>query len=97
MPLPPLILSSFEEAIKVIEKAGATVVDNLQFDQNALTKFLNAYDFNKVLGADFKSDLPKYLSQLTVNPNNVHSLADLRDFTRKFGPEDFPDRDSALG
>lgn len=50
-----------------------------------------------MIEADFVSDLAnKYLSKLTFNPNNVHNLPDVRNFTQNFPPEDYPDRDTAI-
>jgi amidase len=46
--------------------------------------------------ADFVSDLTKYLSKLTFNPNNIKSLADESNFTHTFALEDYPQRDTAV-
>jgi amidase len=55
-------------------------VENANFSEyNTLNE--GSYS-NLVLEADIISDLPKEdLSKLTYNPNNIHSLADLRNFT----------------
>lgn len=43
------------------------------------------------------TDLPEnYLSKLTTNPQNVHTLAAVRNFTQHFPPEDYPRRDTAV-
>ena len=93
--IPYPISAAFNESIKVIEKAGAEIVDNLYVDQQALESVFNGPSILGVLASDFLSDLPKYLSQLTLNPNNVHTLADVSNFTHRFPPEDYPDRDTS--
>jgi amidase len=93
------ILDAFEAAIKVIKHAGAIIVDNANF--SAFDEYLA--DAKKdignetiVLEADFINDLSNYLSQLTSNPNNIHSLADESNFTHRFPLEDYPERDTAV-
>lgn len=93
------IMAAFDNAIEVIKAAGATVIDNTNF--SAFDEFLA--DSNKPLGnesivldADFISDLATYLAELTLNPNNIHSLADESNFTHTFPPEDYPMRDTAV-
>jgi amidase len=93
------ILDAFEAAIQVIKHAGAIIVDNANF--SAFDEYLA--DAKKdignetiVLEADFINDLSNYLSQLTSNPNNIHSLADESNFTHTFPLEDYPERDTAV-
>jgi len=93
------ILDAFEAAILVLKNAGATIVDNANY--SAFDLFLadsNAELGNEsiVLDADFVSDLPKYLTQLTFNPNHITDLEDERNFTQTFKQEDYPDRDTAV-
>ncbi|MCJ1399661.1 hypothetical protein MMC11_002863 [Xylographa trunciseda] len=91
------VLAAFEAAIAVIEKAGATVIDNLNITAYALDQYLNGNASGIVLDADFVSDLPKeYLSKLVKNPTNVHNLEDVRNFTQHFMQEDYPDRDTGV-
>ncbi|KAL8803436.1 MAG: hypothetical protein Q9200_006216 [Gallowayella weberi] len=91
------VLAAFEKAIQTIGRAGATVVDNVNITAFALDRYLNSNASLIVLEADFLSDLPKnYLSQLATNPNNVQDLAGIRNFTQRFPPEDYPDRDTAI-
>ena len=89
------IIAKFNEALDVMRAAGATIVDNANF-----TGFEADAEGNYssiVLEADFISDLPKeYLSQLTLNPNKVYSVADVRQFTQTFALEDYPERDTMI-
>ncbi|KAL8843522.1 MAG: hypothetical protein Q9170_000026 [Blastenia crenularia] len=91
------VLAAFESAIQTIRRAGAAIVDNVNITAYALDQYLNGNSSIIVLEADFLSDLPKnYLSKLVTNPNNVHDLADVSNFTHSYPPEDYPDRDTAV-
>ena len=91
------VLAAFSASIEVIKRAGATVIDNTNITAYALAQYLNGSAENVVLEADFVSDLPgEYLSKLTSNPNNVHNLPEVRNFTQHFPQEDYPDRDTGV-
>lgn len=49
-----------------------------------------------MLEVDFVSDLPKYLSQLSYNPNQVHNVQDVLNFTHTYPLEDWPERDTLI-
>ncbi|KAL7621665.1 hypothetical protein AAE478_008992 [Parahypoxylon ruwenzoriense] len=78
---------AYYKAIDVMKEAGATIVAADFLDGSARTSPI-------VLEADFVSNLASYLSELTHNPNNIRSLADLREFTRTFALEEYPNRDT---
>ncbi|KAL4865492.1 hypothetical protein BDV12DRAFT_174622 [Aspergillus spectabilis] len=88
------IISSFEKAVAVIEKSGATIVDNANF--TAYEAFLQSQIPQSVVAADLLSGLAAYLSALTSNPNNLHGLWDIRDYTQRSSQEDYPSRDIQL-
>ena len=91
------VLAAFESAIAVIQKAGATIVDNTNITAFALDQYRDGNSTTIVLEADFVTDLPKnYLSKLTSNPQNVRNLADVSNFTQTFPPEEYPDRDTGV-
>ncbi|MCJ1373951.1 hypothetical protein MMC20_005181 [Loxospora ochrophaea] len=91
------VLAAFEAAIKTITNAGATVIDNTNITAYALDQYFYGNASTIVLDADFVSDLPgEYLSMLTSNPENVHDLEDVRNFTQHFPQEDYPDRDTGV-
>lgn len=91
------VLAAFEAAISLIRKAGATIVDNTNITAYALDQYLNGNASLNVLEADFVSDLPdEYLSKLVKNPQNVHSLADVSNFTHADPLEDWPNRNTAI-
>ena len=91
------VIAAFDAAVEIIKNAGATIVDNTNITAYALAQYTNGSNENIVLDADFVSDLPgEYLSMLSYNPQNVHDLADIENFTHSFPPEDYPDRDTAV-
>ena len=81
-------IAPFNAAIKSMQDAGATVVDDLKVSENALA-FLRDAVWAKVIDTDFVSGLPSYLSQLTSNPNGIYSVYDLRNFTQHSYLEDY--------
>lgn len=87
----------FEEALYVLREAGATIVETGTEFLGASQKVASDVEM-VVLGAGLITGLARYLAQLTVNPANVTSLADVRDWTHAHGkgPESFPDRNTAL-
>jgi amidase len=84
----PVEIAAFKTAITTLESLGATIV-------SANFTVASPNTTSIVLGADFVSDLANYLSELSYNPNNIHSLSDLRAFTQSFPAEDYPDRNTA--
>ena len=91
------VLDAFELAIAIIKKAGATIIDNTNITTFALEEYNTGNSSTIVLEADFVTNLPEnYLSKLTSNPQNVQDLADIRNFTQTFAPEEYPDRDTAV-
>jgi amidase len=89
------IIDAFEDAVQVMKNAGALIFDNSNF--SAWEEFTADSNMNSsiVLGADFISGISKYLSQLTSNPNNITSLADVSNFTHSFLLEAYPERNTA--
>ncbi|XXG95447.1 riboflavin kinase [Hypoxylon texense] len=87
-------IPAFEQAISVLKAAGATIIDNINFPSAA--EFLDSGVKDLIIQADFPVNLASYLSQLTENPNNLTTLAEVREFTRSSNNEEFPGRDTAL-
>ncbi|KAK0516763.1 hypothetical protein JMJ35_001366 [Cladonia borealis] len=91
------VINAFNAAVETLKNAGAIIIDNTNITSYALAQYNNGSAENIVLDADFVSDLPdNYLSKLTYNPENVHDLEDVRNFTQHFPQEDYPDRDTAV-
>ncbi|CAI6331902.1 unnamed protein product [Periconia digitata] len=87
------ILDAFESALQILTDAGATIVDNTNY--TAYDQFITSGAEIAIVGTDFKANLASYLSSLTVNPNNLTTLADIRAFTQSFPLDEYPDRDTA--
>ncbi|KAF7626581.1 amidase [Aspergillus flavus] len=86
------VLSAFEAAISVLTEAGATIVQDANF--TAWEEFPESKSVTQVLHADFISNIESYLSKLETNPNNIHTLQDLRKYTQSDPREDYPGRDT---
>lgn len=87
------IYDAFEAALNVLRNAGAIIVDNTNY--TAYAQYANSTAEDTVLSGDFGPNLAHYLAQLTYNPNNVHNLADVRNFTQHCPAEEYPSRDTA--
>ncbi|KAL2868993.1 amidase signature enzyme [Aspergillus lucknowensis] len=93
------VLSEFDKAIDVLRDLGAEIVDPANFSTATTSEFIWELSSTKmstenvVIGSDFISDLAAYFAELTENPNDLHSVEDLVEFTRSEPREDWPDRD----
>ncbi|PHH61086.1 hypothetical protein CDD81_797 [Ophiocordyceps australis] len=79
----------FWASLDVLRDAGAEVVPNVTIVEMEQEKY-NQLPFAVFL-PDILSSMSHYLSQLTVNPNNVHSIADLIKFTHSSAMENYQD------
>jgi amidase len=89
----PTEVEAFYDTIDVLKSAGATVVTS---NLTGLNQLVNSSAETEVLQGDFIVNLAQYLAELNVNPQDVHSLAEVRHFTQSFPLEDYPDRDTAV-
>ncbi|KAM0255645.1 hypothetical protein ACHAQJ_005570 [Trichoderma viride] len=81
----------FDKALNLMRGAQAEVVGGIKFIGPCLgleAELLEPYYPRSAV--EFSTDLPKYLSKLSTNPNNIHSLSDLRDFTQNTPAEQHP-------
>ena len=80
------ILSDFYAAVDLMEAACAIII-------TTNITYLGGYDSGGnetvVLGSDFTVDLANYFSELSYNPNNIHTLKDLVNFTESLPLEDY--------
>ncbi|KAL8832436.1 MAG: hypothetical protein Q9191_000256 [Dirinaria sp. TL-2023a] len=86
------MMAAFEDALQLIGNAGAWVVENTDFAAFDPPAF--ARNSSIVLDTDFISGLAGYLSQLSYNPNDIHSLHDVARYTKAHPSEEYPDRDT---
>lgn len=86
------IMAAFEDALQTISGAGASVLD----DTNFQVFDPPAFDRNSsiVLDTDFVAGLADYLQQLSKNPNNVRNLDDIARYTTSDPREEYPNRDT---
>ncbi|KJZ72331.1 hypothetical protein HIM_08257 [Hirsutella minnesotensis 3608] len=77
-------LNAFNESVRVLQEAGATIVD---------TDFTfpgNMDDFITMLSSDFMTNIAGYFAKLATNPNNITDLRQLREYTKTTPVEQFP-------
>ncbi|PHH82502.1 hypothetical protein CDD82_5756 [Ophiocordyceps australis] len=80
-------LDAFWASLDVLRGAGAEVVANVTIVEMEQGKY-RQLPFG-VFMPDLVSSLSRYLNQLTVNPNNLHSIADLINFTHSSPLENY--------
>jgi amidase len=87
-------IAAFNAALPLLRSSGATILE---------TDFPSAQDFLaddllslKIMAADFVVGIEKYLAQLTHNPHNITTLAELRDWTRKYPLEGYPAKSTGV-
>lgn len=85
-------VEGFKQTLPILEAAGAVLVEA---DYASATKDIRDLEM-PLMGADFRVNLASYLSQLVTNPNNVHTLEDVRGQTQKHPLESFPERDTGI-
>lgn len=89
------VIDEFNAALDVMRAAGAIIVDNITLPGYDNANYLAGYEGN-VLDMDWISNFANYMAQLTYNPNNITSVAELQNFTQSFPLEDWPERDTEI-
>lgn len=92
--LPPYILQSFNSAVKLTRRLGATIT-NVTIPSWPEFSDENNNNSTIVLNIDFVHDLPQYFTQLQVNPQNVTDLQSLLEYTIADPREKYPSRNVA--
>jgi amidase len=87
-----VVLNQFEDAMRTLENAGATIVRGANFaateEYNSMTKSQQQY----VLAGSFQQDIKTYLESLATNPRKIHDLHDLIRLTKEIPEEEYPIR-----
>jgi len=78
------ILNAYQSMIKVMQAAGAIIVDT---PFTGLNEYRLSGNSSIVLGADFKTDVRNYFDELKTNPNKIKTEEDLRDWTESHPQE----------
>lgn len=86
------LMTAFNESLGIMRSAGATVVDDIFLP--GWKQFVEHDYMSRASGADLLTNIPRYLSYLDKNPNNVSSLSDISDFTQQYPREEYPTRDT---
>lgn len=85
-------IKNLDAALYIIRSSGADVIDDIYLPG---VEYLKLNDYDGVAGADFLSDLPRdYLNHLKFNPNNITSVAKLRQFTQSNILEGYPEHNT---
>ena len=84
------IMEAFEEALDLVQAAGAKVVDQADFASFDIDAF--GRNSSIVLGTDFVAGLSYYFAQLEHNPHDIHNLDDVARHARNDPREAFSDR-----
>ena len=88
------IMAAFDTALDLIRKSGAKVFENVNFASFNLPAL--SRNSNIVMSTDFAAGLAAYLETLKTNPNNLKSLADIKNFTKHDPREEYLDRGVCL-
>ncbi|MCJ1282130.1 hypothetical protein MMC26_001453 [Xylographa opegraphella] len=86
------VMNRFDYGIHELEKAGAEILENVDF---ACLKEWADWDEDErfsILSADFKKAIDEYLEALDVNPKKFQTLEDLVAWTEKQPEEEYPSR-----
>lgn len=86
-------LKAFDDALKTMEDAGATIV-KVEFAR--AQEIVDFHETDLLVGADFVVNLASYLGELEPGSSDVGTLAEVRNRTRSSPAEEFPARDTAL-
>ncbi|KAL8899812.1 MAG: hypothetical protein Q9207_006011, partial [Kuettlingeria erythrocarpa] len=87
------IMESFESALTTLRSAGANVVDSADFPAVDEFKKLDQQIKGIVRSSEFKRDIVDHLATLEINPNDIHSVEDLINFTKSSPAEDYAEHD----
>ncbi|OJD27087.1 hypothetical protein ACJ73_01527 [Blastomyces percursus] len=84
------VMAQFDEALKVMEKHGATIVDNLEFSQwSPKYPDIERAEWRLSFRKELRENMAKFLESFDVNPCELHTLADVMEYTKKTPEELF--------
>lgn len=85
---------AFEAAVSVMAQAGAIIVRDANF--TAYEQYTTDVKTTQaVMLIDFVSSISEFLTtNLTINPNNLHNLSEIRAFTQQEAREEYPSRNT---
>ncbi|KAM0476147.1 hypothetical protein ACHAPX_006564 [Trichoderma viride] len=86
------MLEMFDSAVDVLRAQGAEVVDDIILPGAA--GLLNSKYSPFVTGPDMMVNIPRYFLQLKTNPNNITTMAQLREFIQNDAREGYPEKNT---
>ena len=89
----PPVLAAMEDAIETLAKAGATMVDNANYASMEEWEQWDKKDYWSICEADSKQAIELCCQNLVTNPNNIRTIDDIIEFTKKCPEEEYPSRD----
>jgi amidase len=94
--LRPAKRTAFTTALSALENAGAILIPDVYVAGYETYTALSSAQKNIMLDTDLKTGIEAYLSSLTTNPNKIHTLADLIEFTQNCAGEEYPARNTEV-
>jgi amidase len=90
----PAVMKAFENAIKVLTGAGATMIENADYVcMEEWRTVVDTDEFWSICEADFNEAIENTCQNLVENPNNIRTLEGIIEFTKKCPEEEYPKRD----
>ena len=84
--------AALEETISIMAQAGATIIDPAEYPEYA-TFFAKSPQLKSIYhNADWKAQFEDYVARLIKNPQDIHSMSDLVEFTKAYPAEEYPSR-----
>lgn len=90
--LPPCKAARLEQILTLLTHAGATIVRNVHISGAKAYEALSRAARQVSLDTDMKLAINAYLASLATNPQNINTLSDVIDFTKRCPGEEYPQR-----
>jgi amidase len=88
----PYAQQTFDEALKTLSAAGATIVSDVKFRSEKEWDAWDASERKRPLDAEFKASISRWCRDLVENPNNITSVEDIIQFIKADPREEYPER-----
>lgn len=87
------VSQAFEKAIISLQSAGAEIFENVQLQAADQWQSYTSTERLLLIYSELASTVSEYLHNLVSNPNDLHTMEDLIEYTKTTPEEAFPDRD----
>jgi amidase len=85
-----VVMKRFEEALDLLESTGATIVEGVKFSEAKEWDEWDSASKRACLQAEYKHSIEGWLKELVENPNSIHTLSDIMEFTKSDPRECYP-------